>query len=81
MAPKNTGSVRIVSSSDGAGTKPGVACTIPSLISSRQMAGQPTARAIAWASVVFPEPGGPLTTIRVGWSTGTNGLTIHHRNG
>jgi hypothetical protein len=39
---------------------------MPSLISSRQTAGQPTARAIWWASVVLPEPGGPLTIIRVG---------------
>jgi len=43
-----------------------MAWAIPSLISARQIAGQPTAVAISWASVVFPEPGGPLTTIRVG---------------
>jgi hypothetical protein len=30
------------------------------------MAGQPTADAIAWASVVFPDPAGPLTTMSVG---------------
>ena len=40
--------------------------TIPSLISSRQIAGHPATRAISCASVVLPEPGGPLTTIRVG---------------
>jgi hypothetical protein len=39
---------------------------MPSLISSRQMAGQGIARASAWASVVFPEAGGPLTTTSVG---------------
>lgn len=39
---------------------------MPSLISSRQIAGHPTARAIACASVVLPVPGGPLTTTRVG---------------
>ncbi len=69
--PKKTGSVLAVSSSPGRGTKPEaagpqVACTIPSLISSRQMAGQPTADAIAWASVVFPDPAGPLTMMSVG---------------
>jgi hypothetical protein len=65
--PKNTGRVRIVSSSSAAGRKPGAAaCTIPSLISSRQIAGQPTARAISCASVVLPEPAGPLKTISVG---------------
>src|SRR3954471_4169379 len=36
------------------------------LISSRQIAGQPSAWAISWASVVLPEPGGPLTTARIG---------------
>ena len=30
------------------------------------MAGQPTADAIAWASVVFPDPAGPLTMTSVG---------------
>src|SRR5262245_537408 len=39
---------------------------MPSLISSRQMAGQPMAAASEWASIVLPEPGGPLTTMRVG---------------
>src|ERR1700730_5036740 len=39
---------------------------MPSLISSRQMAGHPTARAIWCARVVLPEPGGPLTTMSVG---------------
>jgi hypothetical protein len=43
-----------------------MACTIPSLISSRQMAGHPIAEAIAWASVVLPEPAGPLTMMSVG---------------
>jgi hypothetical protein len=43
--PKKTGSVRRVSSSPGADAKPGVACAMPSLISSRQIAGHPTARA------------------------------------
>ena len=56
----------MVSSSPGPATKPGLACIIPSLISSRQIAGQPTARAISCASVVLPEPGGPLTTTKVG---------------
>ncbi len=64
--PKNTGSVRMVSSSPGAAVNPGVAWTIPSLISSRQTAGQPTAQASLCASVVLPEPAGPLTTIRDG---------------
>ena len=68
---KKTGSVLAVSSSPGRGTKPAaagpqVAWTIPSLISSRQMAGHPTADAIAWASVVFPDPAGPLTMTSVG---------------
>jgi hypothetical protein len=36
------------------------------LISSRQIAGHPTAFAISWASVVFPDPIGPLTTTSVG---------------
>src|SRR3954467_6305128 len=40
--------------------------TTPSLISSRQMAGHRTARASACASVVFPEPGRPVTTISDG---------------
>jgi hypothetical protein len=39
---------------------------MPSLISSRQMAGQPTAEAMAWASVVLPDSAGPLTTMSVG---------------
>ena len=69
--PKKTGSVLAVSSSPGRATKPEaagpqMACTIPSLISSRQMAGHPTAEAIAWASVVLPEPAGPLTMMSVG---------------
>ncbi len=63
---KKTGSVRAVSSSPLAETKSGVVCTIPSLISSRQIAGQPRAAASRWASVVLPEPDGPLTTTRVG---------------
>lgn len=42
---------------------------MPSLISSRQIAGHPTAEAIACASVVFPVPGGPLITTRVGRQT------------
>jgi hypothetical protein len=36
------------------------------LISSRQIAGHPTARASRCASVVLPAPTGPLTTTRVG---------------
>src|SRR2546423_4363934 len=39
---------------------------MPSLISSRQIAGHGIAPASACASVVFPEPGGPLTTTSVG---------------
>src|SRR5256885_15640231 len=68
--PKKTGRVRWVSSSPGAAVNPGVAWTMPSLISSRQMAGQPIAAASRCASVVLPEPGGPLTITRVG-SIGT----------
>lgn len=56
----------MVSSSLGLGTNPGVACTMPSLILSRQIAGHPTARATLCASVVLPVPGGPLTTTSVG---------------
>ncbi len=77
--PKNTGSVRAVSSSPGLGTNPGVACIMPSLISSRQIAGHPTARAIWCASVVLPDPGGLVTTTRVG-----RGITLSYsqvRNG
>ena len=37
-----------------------------SLSSSRQIAGQPRADAMAWASVVLPEQADPLTTMRVG---------------
>src|SRR5262245_9498108 len=51
------------------GVKPGLAWTMPSLISSRQIAGQPTARARWCASVVLPDPAGPLTTMRVGDGT------------
>jgi hypothetical protein len=65
-APKNVGSVRMLNASPGPATNPGVACTMPSLISSRQIAGQPTARAIACARVVLPVPGGPETTTSVG---------------
>ncbi len=64
--PKKTGRVRWVSSSPGAAVKPPVAWTMPSLISSRQIAGQPIAAASACASVVLPAPGGPLTTTRMG---------------
>src|SRR5690348_511632 len=39
---------------------------MPSLISSRHTAGQASAVAIRWASVVFPDPAGPLTTTSVG---------------
>src|SRR5829696_826464 len=39
---------------------------MPSLSSSRDSAGQPTAAASRWASVVLPDPAGPLTTINVG---------------
>ena len=39
---------------------------MPSLISSRQIAGHPTTFAILCASVVLPEPGGPLITTSVG---------------
>ena len=42
------------------------AWTMPSLISSRQMAGQGIASAMACARVVLPDPGGPLTTTSVG---------------
>src|ERR1700733_4171729 len=67
---KKTGSVLAVSSSPGRATKPGAepqaAWTMPSLISSRETAGQPTAEAIAWASVVLPDPAGPLRTTSVG---------------
>ena len=63
---KKTGSVRWVSSSPGPAAKPGAAWAIPSLISSRLIAGQPTAAAILRASVVLPDPGGPATTTRVG---------------
>jgi hypothetical protein len=46
--------------------KPGVAWAMPCLISSREIAEHPSAAASLWASVVLPEPGGPLTTISVG---------------
>ncbi len=64
---KNVDSVRIVNGSPGPGTNPGVACAIPSLISSRQIAGHPIAAATRCASVVFPVPGGPLTTTTIGF--------------
>jgi hypothetical protein len=64
--PKKTGKVRWVSSSPGAAVNPPVAWAMPSLISSRQIAGQPIAAASPCASVVLPEPGGPLTTTRIG---------------
>ena len=64
--PKKTGSVRWVSSSPGAAVNPGVAWAMPSLISSRQIAGQPIAAASRCASVVLPAPGGPLTTTKMG---------------
>jgi len=70
---KNAGRVRRVRSSPSAGVNPGEACAIPSLISSRQTAGQPTARATSRASVVFPDPGGPLTMTRTGRDGGTPG--------
>ena len=63
---KKTGNVRWVNSSPGAPVKPGVAWAMPCLISSREMTGQPSAAASSCASVVLPEPGGPLTTISVG---------------
>ena len=40
---------------------------MPSLISSRQIAGHPIAAATRCASVVFPVPGGPLTTTSIGF--------------
>src|SRR5579859_7257401 len=43
------------------------------------MAGQPTAAAIAWASVVFPDPAGPATTMSVG-SGGTLAVIADCRN-
>ena len=48
---------------------PGLEWAMPSLISSRQIAGHPTARASRCASVVLPAPAGPLTTTRVGRDT------------
>jgi hypothetical protein len=42
------------------------ACTMPSLIASLLITGQGSASPIACASVVLPDPGGPLTTISVG---------------
>ena len=54
IASKNSSYVRTVSGSLIAGTKPGLDATMPSLISSRHRAGQPTAAASAWASVVLP---------------------------
>ena len=39
---------------------------MPSLISSRQMAGQPIIAAKRCASVVLPDPAGPLTITKVG---------------
>ena len=55
-----------VKGSEGPGTKPGVVATMPSLISSRQRAGQPIAAANRCASVVLPDPAGPLTITKVG---------------
>jgi hypothetical protein len=43
------------------------------------MAGHPTADAIAWASVVFPDPAGPLTTMSVG-SEGILAVIADSRN-
>jgi hypothetical protein len=40
-----------------------VECTMPALMSSRQTVGHPTVCASLRASVVLPDPGGPLTTI------------------
>jgi hypothetical protein len=56
----------------GPGTKPGVVATMPSLISSRQRAGQPIVAANRCASVVLPDPAGPLTITKVGRPTGSS---------
>lgn len=63
---KKTGNVRTDNLSLSARLNPGEACTMPSLISSRQIAGHLTVLASRWASVVLPTAGGPLTTMRVG---------------
>ena len=56
--PKKAGSACLDSSSVTAapGENPGVACTIPSLVSSRQIARHPRTFAILRASVVCPSP-------------------------
>src|SRR6185436_14617084 len=56
----------MVSGSDGPGTNPELVAAMPSLSSSRHRAGQPTVVASRCASVVFPDPAGPLTIIKIG---------------
>jgi len=65
-ASKNTPNMRTVSGSPGAEAKSGALTTMPSLISSRLIAGQPIRRLSACDSVVLPTPDGPVIRIRCG---------------
>ena len=66
---KNNPYVRSVRESLVAPEMPRSAATMPSLIASRDTTGQPIAAPNACASVVLPDPGGPVTRIRPGWPT------------
>src|ERR671916_135252 len=64
----------MVSGSLVAGTKPGSAAAMPSLMASRDTTGHPRAVPTAYASVVLPDPAGPVTRTSVGRPKPASGL-------